>query len=201
MPAVVNSTLGSSFRTSGALGRRTWPFDSKNLTNRSRISALSIYPYSLPCSKTKRGGDRTVTPRVPLPSWDKSSESGCAATLATARVLARTLPLPLRFVRQLAALHLRLRGEILRDLLQLVGAPAQLRGYADGDERGWDERRRQYWSLRRRRQAVWADDTKCRMPTLCGALAPCDDAQARGHREERERTSFASLLRRHVGER
>src|SRR5438132_3469687 len=128
MPAVVNSTLGSSFRTSGALGRRTWPFDSKNLTNRSRISALSIYPYSLPCSKTKRGDDRTVTPRVPLPSWDKSSESGCAATLATARVLARTLPLPLRFVRQLAALHLRLRGEILRDLLQLVGAPAQLVG-------------------------------------------------------------------------
>jgi hypothetical protein len=38
MPALVKSTLGSSFRTSGALGRRTWPFCSKNRMNRSRIS-------------------------------------------------------------------------------------------------------------------------------------------------------------------
>ena len=42
MSALVKSTLGSSFRTSGALGSRTWPFDSKNLMNRSRISLLSI---------------------------------------------------------------------------------------------------------------------------------------------------------------
>jgi len=41
IPALVKSTLGSSFRTSGALGRRTWPRSSKNLMNRSRISALS----------------------------------------------------------------------------------------------------------------------------------------------------------------
>jgi hypothetical protein len=41
MPALVKSTLGSSLRTSGALGRRTWPFSSKNLKNRSRIVELS----------------------------------------------------------------------------------------------------------------------------------------------------------------
>jgi hypothetical protein len=42
MPALVKSTLGSSLRISGQLGSRVWPFASKNLMKRSRISALSI---------------------------------------------------------------------------------------------------------------------------------------------------------------
>lgn len=41
MPALVNSTLGSSFRTSGALGSRMWPFSSKNRKNLSRMVELS----------------------------------------------------------------------------------------------------------------------------------------------------------------
>jgi hypothetical protein len=47
MPALVKSTLGSSFRTSGALGSRVWPFSSKNLMNLSRMTELSSDPYSL----------------------------------------------------------------------------------------------------------------------------------------------------------
>jgi hypothetical protein len=47
MPALVKRTLGSSFRISGQLGMRVWPLSSKNLMNFSRISALSIDPYSL----------------------------------------------------------------------------------------------------------------------------------------------------------
>jgi len=47
MPALVNRTLGSSFNIRGQLGMRVCPFSSKNLMNFSRISALSIGPYSL----------------------------------------------------------------------------------------------------------------------------------------------------------
>jgi hypothetical protein len=42
MPALVKRTLGSSFKMSGQLGTRVWPFRSKNSRNRSRIAALSI---------------------------------------------------------------------------------------------------------------------------------------------------------------
>jgi hypothetical protein len=42
MPALVKKTEASSFRKRGALGRRTWPFSSKKVMNRSRMVALSI---------------------------------------------------------------------------------------------------------------------------------------------------------------
>ncbi len=42
IPALVKRTLGSSFRISGQLGIRVWPFSSKNLMNRSRMLAESM---------------------------------------------------------------------------------------------------------------------------------------------------------------
>src|SRR5712692_9391045 len=71
MPALVKRTLGSSFKTSGALGRRTWPLSSKNLKNFSRISELSSAPAPYDTYEKTRG-DHTVTPRVPLVLLRKS---------------------------------------------------------------------------------------------------------------------------------
>src|SRR6266545_6452873 len=53
IPALVKSTLASSFKVSGQLGSLVWPFASKNLMNRSRISALSIDPCSLRLTPTR----------------------------------------------------------------------------------------------------------------------------------------------------
>src|SRR5690242_11162524 len=67
-----------------------------------------------------------VTPRVPLPLKVKSRGSGRGPALVCA--LAHALPLPLRLVLELPALDLRLAGQVLRDLLELVGAAHQLVG-------------------------------------------------------------------------
>src|SRR4030081_2278966 len=75
----------------------------------------------------KRGGDHTVTPRVPLvPTDEKFNESGSRAGAFVAGGAADLLPLTLRLVGELASLDLRLGREVLRDLLQLVGAALQL---------------------------------------------------------------------------
>src|SRR2546428_2133703 len=125
MPAVVNSTLGSSFSTRGALGSRPWPFASKTLTKRSRISSLLMARYSL--GNKNAGATARSLPAFPCPSSDESSESGRVPTLVT-RALACLLPLALRLIGELAPFHLRLRGQVLRDPLQLVGATPQLVG-------------------------------------------------------------------------
>src|SRR5437667_8159289 len=71
MPALVKRTLGSSFRMSGQLGIRVWPFSSKKVMNRSRMVALSISALlgaggqSPPTAKRKRGSPPPA-PRVPL---------------------------------------------------------------------------------------------------------------------------------------
>src|SRR2546428_11776868 len=71
MPALVKRTLGSSFRMSGQLGIRVWPFSSKKVINRSRMVALSISALlgaggqSPPTAKRKRGSPPPA-PRVPL---------------------------------------------------------------------------------------------------------------------------------------
>src|SRR6266850_756851 len=127
MPALVKRTLGSSFSTRGALGRRTWPLSSKNLMNFSRISELSSAPAPYDAYEKTRGRPHGHSPRPPCPSEEKSNESGSRARAAlVAAGTADVLPLTLRLVGELASLDLRLRREVLRDLLQLVRAALEL---------------------------------------------------------------------------
>src|SRR5713101_787702 len=149
MPALVKRTEGSSFRISGQLGMRVWPFSSKKEMNRSRMVALSSLPSSSflagdvsPAPLSVGGVTRLLNenagrlPRLPaFPAAKKNNSSvllgGASGRATRARRCSscRTgIPLFLRFVDQLAAFHGRVVGEFLSDLLQLLRSPPELLG-------------------------------------------------------------------------
>src|SRR3989442_3659232 len=103
--------------------------------NRSRMVALSI-ASSLPgglgglrprAAKRKRGSPSSA-PRVPLVVKSLASgPRGAASAVARCCGLpAALVPLPFRLVDELATLHGRVVGELLRDLLQVAGTALQL---------------------------------------------------------------------------
>src|SRR3989441_5159316 len=145
MPALVKRTLGSSFRMSGQLGIRVWPFSSKKVMNRSRMVALSISALlgaggqSPPTAKRKRGSPPPA-PRVPLhesllgvlggeaPRTVSGLRGGASSRVARSCSSCARVPLTLGLVDELLALHRGVVHELLRDLLQVVRALLQLFG-------------------------------------------------------------------------
>src|SRR5256885_2734442 len=95
---------------------------------RSRIVWLSTAPS---LSRNEKRGSRSVDrlPRSPLKRIRRLARLGaCSSGGAAPGATAGAVPLALRVVQDLAALHRDLVGDPLRDALQVVGAPLQLIG-------------------------------------------------------------------------
>src|SRR5438477_4759880 len=96
--------------------------------NRSRIVWLSTAAPA-PSSNEKRGS-RSVDrlPRSPLQRIRSLALRGRPSGGAARSAASGAVPLPLRVIDQLAALHRRVVGELLGDALQIVRALLQLVG-------------------------------------------------------------------------
>src|SRR5438067_8552418 len=94
---------------------------------RSRMVWLSTAPS---LSRNEKRGSRSVDrlPRSPLKRIRRLDRLGARASGGAAAAAAGAVPLPLRVVQDLAALHRDLVGDPLRDALQVVGTPLQLVG-------------------------------------------------------------------------